>query len=92
VNFIENLGIGNVNYEIVDKELFYEKMKNYSYTFDYNIISVSLSDIKKKRIYVSKKLVKPINPEEIMDNLGKIIPSVVFEAVNYLLKEKYSLH
>jgi hypothetical protein len=24
-----------------------------------------------------------------MDNLGKIIPSVVFEAVNYLLKEKY---
>jgi hypothetical protein len=36
-----------------------------------------------------KKLVKPITPEEIMDNLGKIIPSVVFEAVNYLLKEKY---
>jgi hypothetical protein len=35
-----------------------------------------------------KKLVKPITPEEIMDNLG-IIPSVVFEAVNYLLKEKY---
>jgi hypothetical protein len=38
---------------------------------------------------MSVKLVKPITPEEIMDNLGKIIPSVVFEAVNYLLKEKY---
>jgi hypothetical protein len=37
------------------KELFYEKMKNYSYTFDYNIISVS-QIIKKKRIYVSKKI------------------------------------
>jgi hypothetical protein len=24
-----------------------------------------------------------------MDNLGEIIPSLVFEAVNYLLKEKY---
>jgi hypothetical protein len=34
-------------------------MKNYSYTFDYNIISVSLSD--KKNVYMSvKKLVKPI--------------------------------
>jgi hypothetical protein len=40
----ESWNKGNVNYEIVDKELFYEKMKNYSYTFDYNIISVSLSD------------------------------------------------
>jgi hypothetical protein len=39
----ESWNKGNVNYEIVDKELFYEK-KNYSYTFDYNIISVSLSD------------------------------------------------
>jgi hypothetical protein len=44
VNFRESWNKGNVNYEIVDKELFYEKMKNYSYTFDYNIISVSLSD------------------------------------------------
>jgi hypothetical protein len=46
----ESWNKGNVNYEIVDKELFYEKMKNYSYTFDYNIISVSLSDIKKTYI------------------------------------------
>jgi hypothetical protein len=38
--FYESWNKGNVNYEIVDKELFYEKMKNYSYTFDYNIISI----------------------------------------------------
>jgi hypothetical protein len=30
--------------------------------------------------------------EEIMDNLGKIIPSVVFEAVNYLLKNIGGFH
>jgi hypothetical protein len=42
--FYRNLGIKGMLIMIVDKELFYEKMKNYSYTFDYNIISVSLSD------------------------------------------------
>jgi hypothetical protein len=34
-----------------------------------------------------KKLVKPINSEEIMDNLGKIIPSVVFEAVLFIKRK-----
>lgn len=33
--------------------------------------------------------IKPISPNEIMDNLTTIIPSVVIEAVNNLLKLKY---
>jgi hypothetical protein len=45
------------------KELFYEKMKNYSYTFDY-ILLVYLCQIIKKNVYMSKKLVKPITPED----------------------------
>tara|TARA_R110000772_G_scaffold101997_2_gene202595 strand:+ start:128 stop:472 length:345 start_codon:yes stop_codon:yes gene_type:complete len=34
-------------------------------------------------------IVKPISPDEIMDNLESIIPSFVIEAVNNLLKDKY---
>lgn len=33
--------------------------------------------------------IKPITPDEIINNLEKIIPSVVIQAVNNLLKEKY---
>lgn len=33
--------------------------------------------------------IKPISPNEIMDNLTTIIPSVVIQAVNNLLKLKY---
>lgn len=33
--------------------------------------------------------IKPIRPEEIIDQLEKIIPQVVIEAVNNLLKKKY---
>lgn len=33
--------------------------------------------------------IKPISPNEIMDNLKTIIPSVVIQAVNNLLKLKY---
>jgi hypothetical protein len=32
---------------------------------------------------------KPIPPDEIVENLDKIIPSQIIEAVNDLLKEKY---
>ncbi len=32
---------------------------------------------------------KPIRPDEILDDLINIIPSVVIESVNKLLKEKY---
>lgn len=35
------------------------------------------------------KIVAPIKPQEILDNLGNIIPSFVFEAVNNLLKQKF---
>lgn len=35
------------------------------------------------------KEVKPISPKDIMDNLETIIPSIVIESVNRLLKDKY---
>ena len=35
------------------------------------------------------KLVAPIKPNEIIENLDKIIPQVVVQAVNELLKEQY---
>ena len=35
------------------------------------------------------KLVAPITPQEILDDLPNIIPSFVFEAVNKLLKQKF---
>jgi len=38
---------------------------------------------------MSKEEIKPISPNEIMDNLSDIIPSVVIEAINNLLKSKY---
>lgn len=35
------------------------------------------------------KTVKPLKPSDIVDNLETIIPSVVIEAVNNLLKKKF---
>lgn len=35
------------------------------------------------------KVIGAITPQEILDNLDKIIPQVVFDAVNELLAEKY---
>lgn len=32
---------------------------------------------------------KPITPKEIMDNLPKIIPSAIIDAINNLLKKKF---
>ena len=36
-----------------------------------------------------EKKVKPLKPSDIVDNLDTIIPSVVIEAVNNLLKKKF---
>ena len=36
-----------------------------------------------------EKDIKPISPNDIMDNLSDIIPNVVIEAVNNLLKKEY---
>jgi hypothetical protein len=36
-----------------------------------------------------EKEVKPISPNEIVENLDKIIPSAIIQAVNQLLTEKY---
>lgn len=36
-----------------------------------------------------KEEIKPISPDDIVDNLENIIPSVVIQAVNNLLKDKY---
>lgn len=36
-----------------------------------------------------ENIIKPISPNDIMDNLEKIIPSVVIQAVNELLKTSY---
>lgn len=38
---------------------------------------------------MAKKIVVPIKPNEILDNLEKIIPQPVFEAINALLSEQY---
>lgn len=38
---------------------------------------------------MENKIAKPISPQEIMDNLDKIIPSEVIESVNELLQERY---
>lgn len=35
------------------------------------------------------EVVKPISPSDIIENLDKIIPSVVIQAVNNLLKKKF---
>jgi hypothetical protein len=37
----------------------------------------------------TEKVVLPITPQEILDDLPNIIPSFVFEAVNNLLKKKF---
>jgi hypothetical protein len=36
-----------------------------------------------------EKEIKPISPNEIVENLDKIIPSAIIKAVNQLLTEKY---
>jgi hypothetical protein len=36
-----------------------------------------------------KEEIKPISPDDIVDNLENIIPSVVIQAVNSLLKDNY---
>lgn len=38
---------------------------------------------------MAKKIIKPIKPEEIVQNLDKLIPSVVIESVNELLMKKF---
>ena len=45
----------------------------------------------KNSIYICnmEKEVKPISPNEIVENLDKIIPSAIIQAVNQLLTEKY---
>ena len=39
-----------------------------------------------------EKAVKPISPSEIIENLDKIIPPVVIQAVNNLLTDKFRGH
>jgi len=36
-----------------------------------------------------ENLIKPISPDDIMDNLEKIIPPVVIKVINELLKNSY---